>query len=203
MRNRLPVERFVVAKIAEYLRFPLKQLAPLKLKRANPPLCVDVTPTSDVRLFRDLVAAAPSDPPVAEPGEVAARVDDRQHVQSLRPGDPGQADDAGIHRDVPLQHRQGQAQLDLIQPIQRRWRQNDARIMLGDLRIVFAVVTSGQPDDLLVLAHPLDSPAIGQEVGQDEHVRDAQAAREVECSPDQDLRLGDLGHALRGLRSRT
>ncbi|MGH2570584.1 MAG: AMP-binding protein, partial [bacterium] len=65
MRAKLPVEHFVVAAIAEYLRFPLKQLAPRKLRRMKPPMCAEVTPARDVHLFRKLLASAPATPPPA------------------------------------------------------------------------------------------------------------------------------------------
>ncbi len=58
MRSRLPVRDWIVAGIAEYLRFPLKQLAPMKLKRAEPPLTADVPREPHVHAFRRLVAGA-------------------------------------------------------------------------------------------------------------------------------------------------
>jgi long-chain acyl-CoA synthetase len=74
IRNRLPVRHYVVASIPEYLRFPLKQLAPLKLRRAKPPLIARVAPAADVHLFRRLVRGTePSPPRVAiDLDEVAA-----------------------------------------------------------------------------------------------------------------------------------
>jgi long-chain acyl-CoA synthetase len=74
MRSRLSVEHVVVAAIAEYMRFPLKQLAPRKLRRAKPPLCADVKPGPGVHLFRKLVASAPDIGPATKVagGELAA-----------------------------------------------------------------------------------------------------------------------------------
>jgi long-chain acyl-CoA synthetase len=63
IRNRLPVKQYVVASIPEYLRFPLKQLAPLKLWRAKPPAIAHVAEGPDVHLFRKLVAATDPQPP--------------------------------------------------------------------------------------------------------------------------------------------
>ena len=42
IRDRLPVREYVILSIPEYLRFPLRQLAPLKLRRADPPLIARV-----------------------------------------------------------------------------------------------------------------------------------------------------------------
>ena len=74
IRNRLPVKQYVVASIPEYLKFPLKQLAPLKLRRMKPPSIAHVEPGPDVHLFRKLVLATPPEPPLVEVGldEVAA-----------------------------------------------------------------------------------------------------------------------------------
>ncbi|MGA2382850.1 MAG: long-chain fatty acid--CoA ligase [Gemmatimonadales bacterium] len=68
IRNRLPVKQYVVASIPEYLRFPLKQLAPLKLRRMKPPSIAHVEPGPDVHLFRDLVTATAPEPPKVEIG---------------------------------------------------------------------------------------------------------------------------------------
>lgn len=56
IRAGLPVQDWIVAGIAEYLRFPLKQLAPAKLKRADPPLAADVPKGPHVHTFRRFVA---------------------------------------------------------------------------------------------------------------------------------------------------
>ena len=66
IRNRLPVKQYVVASIPEYLRFPLKQLAPLKLRRMKPPSIAHVEPGPDVHLFRKLVLATAPEPPLVE-----------------------------------------------------------------------------------------------------------------------------------------
>jgi long-chain acyl-CoA synthetase len=63
MRDRLPVRQYVVASIAEYLRFPLNLLAPRKLRRHTPPLAARVTPRPGVHPFRRLIAATPPRPP--------------------------------------------------------------------------------------------------------------------------------------------
>jgi long-chain acyl-CoA synthetase len=63
IRNRLPVRHYVVATIPEYMRFPLKQLAPLKLRRLKPPMTASVDEGPDVHRFRKLVAGTPPEPP--------------------------------------------------------------------------------------------------------------------------------------------
>jgi len=68
IRNRLPVRQYIVASIPEYLRFPLKQLAPLKLRRMKPPSIAHVDEARDVHLFRKLVRATAPEPPAVDVG---------------------------------------------------------------------------------------------------------------------------------------
>ncbi len=63
IKSRLPVKHYVVASIPEYLRFPLKQLAPLKLRRAKPPAIARVATGRDVHRFLPLVRNTEPDPP--------------------------------------------------------------------------------------------------------------------------------------------
>ncbi|HEV8400904.1 MAG TPA: AMP-binding protein [Gemmatimonadales bacterium] len=66
IRERLPVEHYVVASIPEYLRIPLRWLARLKLKRAKPPAIARVARGPGVHVFRELMdRTAPHPPPVA------------------------------------------------------------------------------------------------------------------------------------------
>jgi len=58
LRGKVPVEQWVVASIPEYLRFPLKQLAPLKLRFADPPRIAKFEPGPDVHGFRELVRSS-------------------------------------------------------------------------------------------------------------------------------------------------
>ncbi|MFC1639562.1 long-chain fatty acid--CoA ligase [Gemmatimonadota bacterium] len=71
MRNRLPVKHYIVASIPEYLRFPLNLLAPLKLKKQNPPMVAKVQPGTSVHLFKKLVSNTEPEPP-----GVAVSIDD-------------------------------------------------------------------------------------------------------------------------------
>jgi long-chain acyl-CoA synthetase len=63
IRHRLPVQHYIVASIAEYLRFPLNLLAPLRLRRAKPPLAARVARGPGIHFFRELIqATAPAAP---------------------------------------------------------------------------------------------------------------------------------------------
>lgn len=62
-RNKLPIKHFVVGGIGDYLRFPLNFLAPLKLKRQDPPLAAKVPESSTVHSFRKLIKRSGSQPP--------------------------------------------------------------------------------------------------------------------------------------------
>jgi long-chain acyl-CoA synthetase len=68
IRDRLPVRHYVIASIPEYLRFPLNLLAPLKLRRADPPLLARVPPGPGIHVFRDLVRRTAPSPPAVEIG---------------------------------------------------------------------------------------------------------------------------------------
>ena len=74
IRSRLPIKHYVVASIPEYLPFPLRYLAPLKLRRMNPPAIARVAAEPGVHRFRKLVAATEPDPPAVSIGldDVAA-----------------------------------------------------------------------------------------------------------------------------------
>jgi long-chain acyl-CoA synthetase len=63
-RARLPISAYVIARIPEYLRFPLNLLAPLKLKRQKPhPAIAKVEPGPGIYFFKDLIARTEPRPP--------------------------------------------------------------------------------------------------------------------------------------------
>lgn len=63
-RAELPISHYVIAKIPEYLRFPLNLLAPLKLKRQKPqPAIAKVSPGPGIHFFKDLIARTEPRPP--------------------------------------------------------------------------------------------------------------------------------------------
>ena len=64
--SALPVRNYVIASIPEYLRFPLNLLAPLKLKKAKPPLMAKVEPGEGIHFMRKLIKATPSNPPTVD-----------------------------------------------------------------------------------------------------------------------------------------
>lgn len=63
IRDQLGITQYIVASVPEYLRFPLNLLAPLKLKKQDPPLIAKVEETDDVHHFRKLVKSTPATPP--------------------------------------------------------------------------------------------------------------------------------------------
>jgi long-chain acyl-CoA synthetase len=62
IRQQLGVREFIIASIPEYLRFPLDLLAPLKLRRTDPPLIAEVPSDPQVHRFRRLVESTPASP---------------------------------------------------------------------------------------------------------------------------------------------
>lgn len=66
IRDKLPIEHYVIASIPEYLRFPLNLLAPMKLRRSAPPMIADVKTDKTVHRFRELIRSSDANPPVVE-----------------------------------------------------------------------------------------------------------------------------------------
>ena len=65
IRNKLPVKNYVIASIPEYLKFPLNLLAPLKLKRAHPPLMGRVAPGDGIHFMKKIIdATSPRSPKI-------------------------------------------------------------------------------------------------------------------------------------------
>ena len=68
IREKLTVEHYIIASIPDYLRFPLNLLAPLRLRRADPPLIASVEPGPGVHRMRTLMKQTAADrprPPIA------------------------------------------------------------------------------------------------------------------------------------------
>ncbi len=63
IREKLAVEHYVIASIPDFLRFPLNLLAPLRLRRADPPLLASVKPGPGVHLMRSLMKQTAQDRP--------------------------------------------------------------------------------------------------------------------------------------------
>ncbi|MDE0585326.1 MAG: long-chain fatty acid--CoA ligase [Planctomycetota bacterium] len=68
MRDRLPVRHYIIVSIPEYLKFPLNLLAPLKLKKQDPPMFAKVETETTVHKFRALVNASAATPPRVDIG---------------------------------------------------------------------------------------------------------------------------------------
>ena len=66
IREGLPVRHYIIASIPEYLRFPLNLLAPIKLRKANPPLLATVAAGEGIHFMRRLIQATPPNPPRAD-----------------------------------------------------------------------------------------------------------------------------------------
>ena len=63
IREKLAVEHYIIASIPDFLRFPLNLLAPLRLRRADPPLLASVKPGPGVHLMRSLMKQTAPDRP--------------------------------------------------------------------------------------------------------------------------------------------
>ncbi|MDA0667191.1 MAG: long-chain fatty acid--CoA ligase [Planctomycetota bacterium] len=63
IRDKVPVREFIIASVPEYLGFPLNLLAPLKLKKTDPPSIAKVKAEPGVHFFRKLVRSAAAAPP--------------------------------------------------------------------------------------------------------------------------------------------
>lgn len=66
MRDELSAKVFILCSIPEYLRFPLNLLAPLKLKKADPPLYAKIGNEAAVYKFMELIRSTPAEPPKVE-----------------------------------------------------------------------------------------------------------------------------------------
>ena len=62
VRDRLPIEQYVIASIPEYMRFPMNVLARFKLSRTDPPRSVRVAPESGVHFFGRLIRNTAPEP---------------------------------------------------------------------------------------------------------------------------------------------
>lgn len=158
MRDRIPVKNFIVAPIAEYMRFPLSLLAPLKLKWQDPALAAQVSPEPGVHFFGKAVAASP---PLAEPARPA--MDDVATL--LYTGGT-----TGISKGAALTHRNLSYNAQQI----RTWisdLEDGTEVMLGALPLfhsfgltVVMNVGLSMGGAVVLLPNPRDIPAIVKSV---------------------------------------
>ena len=62
-RAELEPEQYIIASIPDYLRFPLNLLAPLKLKRQNPPRIAKIAPKHGLHFWKELMKGVSGPPP--------------------------------------------------------------------------------------------------------------------------------------------
>jgi len=67
LRGKLPVTKYIIASIPDYLKFPLNLLAPLKLKKASPPLIAKVAAGPNVMMWKDVMKRTMPNPPAHRP----------------------------------------------------------------------------------------------------------------------------------------
>jgi len=67
VRDKLPIEHYVIASIPEYLRFPTSFLARLRLARSQPPRVATVAPEPGVHFFGRMIRETAPEPPRARP----------------------------------------------------------------------------------------------------------------------------------------
>ena len=103
LKGKLPVREYIIASIPEYLRFPLNLLAPLKLKKADPPLCAKVAPGTGISFFKDLVKNTTPIPPKTRP-----KMDDVAVIQYT-------GGTTGVSKGAMLTHRNISCNLQQVQ----------------------------------------------------------------------------------------
>jgi len=108
IRDQLHIRHYIVASIPEYLGFPLRLLAALKLKRMRPPRYATVRPEPHVHRFKALVDRTPAAPP-----KVAIGLDDVAVLQYTG-GTTGIAKGAALtHRNLSVNTQAGIAWLHM------------------------------------------------------------------------------------------
>lgn len=158
-RSELPISAYVIARIPDYLRFPLNVLAPLKLKRQKPhPAIAKVSPGPGIHFFKDLIARTEPRPPAVTLG-----MDDLAVLQYTG-GTTGVSKGAMLtHRNLSYNVQQARAWLPTLR--------NGEEVMLTALPIfhVFGMtVCMNLPVHLggtmVLLPNPRDIPMLVKEI---------------------------------------
>lgn len=93
MRDKVPVREYIIASIPEYLKFPVNLLAPLKLKKNDPPAIAKVKAEPGVHFFRKLLRSSAAAPP-----QVSVDMDDIAVIQYT-------GGTTGVSKGAVLTHR--------------------------------------------------------------------------------------------------
>jgi long-chain acyl-CoA synthetase len=160
IRSRLPIKHYVVASIPEYLPFPLRQIAPLKLRRMKPPAVARVAPGPGVHFFRKLVDATEPDPPA-----VAIALDDIAALQYT-------GGTTGVSKGAMLTHRN--LTVNVQQCITWLHCAHGSEVVLSALPLfhVFGMTVCmnfpiGAAAAMVLLPNPRDIPALVKAVTKD------------------------------------
>ena len=160
IRSRLPIKHYVVASIPEYLPFPLRQIAPLKLRRMKPPAVARVAPGPGVHFFRKLVDATEPDPPA-----VAIALDDIAALQYT-------GGTTGVSKGAMLTHRN--LTVNVQQCITWLHCAHGSEVVLSALPLfhVFGMTVCmnfpiGAAAAMVLLPNPRDIPALVKAVTRD------------------------------------
>ena len=160
IRSRLPIKHYVVASIPEYLPFPLRQIAPLKLRRMKPPAVARVAPGPGVHFFRKLVDATEPDPPA-----VAIALDDMAALQYT-------GGTTGVSKGAMLTHRN--LTVNVQQCITWLHCAHGSEVVLSALPLfhVFGMTVCmnfpiGAAAAMVLLPNPRDIPALVKAVTRD------------------------------------
>jgi long-chain acyl-CoA synthetase len=150
----LPVRHYVVVSIPEYLKFPLNLLAPLKLRRATPPMIASVPEGPTVHRMRRLINATQPAPP-----RVAIELDDVAMLQYT-------GGTTGVSKAAMLTHRNLSANVQQV----RAWfvdAEPGREVMLGCLPFfhVFGLTVSMMfsisiAAKVVLMPNPRDIPAM-------------------------------------------
>ena len=103
LRDKVSVREYIIASIPEYLSFPLNLLAPIKLKKEDPPKIAKVEFEAHVHSFRKLLKSSAASPP-----PVSVSMDDIAVIQYT-------GGTTGVSKGAMLSHRNLSANVQQVQ----------------------------------------------------------------------------------------